>query len=118
MGDLTGNLSRHEFACKCGCGFDTADVELVQIIQEVCFFFESSVIINSGCRCASHNKNEGGGVNSQHLKGRAADCVFIKALPIEVYEYLTEQYPDKLGIGLYSSFIHIDTRTGCARWDG
>ena len=41
MGDLTSNLSRHEFACECGCGFDTVDFELVTVIQKACNHFEA-----------------------------------------------------------------------------
>lgn len=119
MGDLTKNLSRHEFACKCGCGYDTADTETVQVIQEVCDEFDCSVIINSGCRCAEHNEAVGGAKSSQHLKGRAADCNFIGVSPSAVYFFLESNYPDRFGFGRYSSFVHIDTRSnGPARWDG
>ena len=31
MGDLTKNISRYEIACKCGCGFDTIDIEVVRM---------------------------------------------------------------------------------------
>ena len=35
MGDLSENFSRHEFACKCGCGNDTVDAELIRVLQSV-----------------------------------------------------------------------------------
>lgn len=116
MGDLSDNLSRHEFACKCGCGFDTVDVKTLDVIQRVCDYFRTSVIITSGCRCVEHNVAVGGSKNSQHVKARAGDCKFKNTTPEEVYEYLDEKYPDSLGLGLYNTFIHIDTRTGKARW--
>lgn len=100
MGNLTNNLSRHEFACKCGCGFDSIDYETVKIIQETCDHFDSRVTINSGCRCKRHNQMVGGGEKSQHLLGRAGDCRFWEVTPTEVYAYLNAKYPDRYGLGL------------------
>lgn len=117
MGDLTKNLSRHEFACKCGCGFDTVDVETVGVIQAVCDHFSCKVTITSGCRCPDHNKKVGGAKRSQHLRGRAADCKFSLVEPEAVDHYLCESFGGKYGFGLYKTFNHIDTRSGPeARW--
>jgi len=118
MGDITKNLSRSEFACKCGCGLDTVDVETVAVIQDVCDHFGCRVLINSGCRCVDHNLAVGGFPLSQHPKCRAGDCEFLGVDTGEVYDYLCEKYPGKYGFGVYKSFNHIDTRTdGPARWD-
>lgn len=118
MGDLTKNLSRHEFACKCGCGFDTVDVETLEVIQSVCDHFNCKVLITSGCRCEAHNAEVGGSKNSQHLLGRAADCKFSLIDPEGVFHYLNERYKTRHGFGLYETFNHIDTRSnGPARWD-
>jgi len=121
MGNLTKNLSRSEFKCSCGCGFDTVDVDTVRVIQEVCDHFDCSVRVTSGCRCAAHNASVGGTKNSQHLRGRAADCQFIyDGSPIDpetIYQYLISEYDREYGFGLYSTFNHIDTRSGKpARW--
>ncbi len=120
MGNLSLNLSRHEFACKCGCGCDTVDFELVKVIQDVCDNFNCSVTITSGHRCFMYNKTPevGSNDNSQHPQGRAADCIFKYTTPLEVYNYLCEKYKDRLGLGLYNTFNHIDTRSGVARWSG
>jgi uncharacterized protein YcbK (DUF882 family) len=120
MGDLSTNLSRHEFACKCknDCGFDTVDKETVKVIQHVCDHFGVKVTISSGCRCAAHNKAVGGSKNSQHVKARAADCMFNGLRPFDVHTFLCEKYPGKYGFGVYNTFNHIDTRSnGPARWD-
>lgn len=116
MGDLTNNLSRWEFACRCGCGFNTVDVELVDVLQDVCNNFECRVFISSGCRCLDHNEEIGGTDASQHTRARAADCSFSGVSSSKIYEYLDDKYSDSLGLGLYSTFTHIDTRTGKARW--
>ena len=117
MGDLTKNLSRHEFACKCECGFDTVDYELVNVLQSLRDDLGASVGINSGCRCEKHNKAIGGGLNSQHLYGRAADIVINGVSPDEVQKYFLKKYQSKYGIGRYDTFTHIDTRGGKGRWD-
>jgi len=118
MARLTKNFKREEFSCKCGCGYNTADFDLVNICQEIADHFEDVVNITSGCRCHGHNKAVGGSANSQHLLGRAADLKLKHTDPEEVQEYLTSQYPDSLGIGKYNTFTHIDTRDDIARWEG
>lgn len=115
---LSVHFSRPEFACKCGCGFDTVDAELVDALEDVRMHFMAPVVINSACRCLEHNESVGGAKNSQHTKGRAADIVVKGATPAEVYEYLNKKYANEYGIGKYNSFTHIDTRSGVsARWD-
>lgn len=114
MGDLSENFNRSEFACKCGCGSDTIDAELIRILQDVRDKF-GPIKINSGVRCVEHNKNEGGTKTSQHLKGRAADIVPLEASIPDVWNYINSNYPDT-GLGLYSSFIHVDSRGHKARW--
>ena len=69
MGDLTNNLSRYEFACQCGCGFNAADKELVEVMQEARDALANEVnqdlkiIVTSGNRCKEHNEAEGGAEN-------------------------------------------------------
>ena len=109
-------FTRKEFACKCGCGFDTIDYELLIVLDDIRKFFNKPVIINSSCRCEEHNRNIGGSPNSQHTKGRAADIVIKDITPKQTYTYLIAKYPDKYGIGLYDTFTHIDTRGFKARW--
>ena len=117
MGDLSKNFSRHEFECGCGCVSDTVDAELLEVLQDIRHHFDRSIKITSSNRCEAHNKAVGGGIRSQHLKGRAADIKVGYTNPYDVQEYLLKKYPDKYGIGRYERFTHIDTRTGKARWD-
>ena len=121
MGDITANLSRHEFACKCGCGCNSMDIETVWVVQDVCDHFRCSVEITSAHRCFTYNRTPEVGSNdeSQHPQGRAMDCKFENQNPVEVHLYLCAKYPDKFGFGKYNTFNHIDTRSnGPARWDG
>lgn len=117
MGDLTKNFSRHEFACKCGCGFDTVDFELLTILQELRDHFGAPVIINSANRCKEDNLRVGGADNSQHLRGRAVDFVVEDVEPHRVQDYLIRQHSGRFGVGYGVTFTHFDTRTvGPARW--
>ena len=116
MGDISKHFSRYEFACKCGCGYDTVDAELITVLEDVRAYYDRPVTINSGCRCEKHNGNIGGGKKSQHLTGRAAD-IRVKGIdPAVVYRYLELKYIGKYGIGGYREFTHIDTRRKKARW--
>lgn len=125
---LSRHFSREEFACECGCGFDTADIELVQVLEHVRLKYGKPVIITSGCRCVEHNEKVQKSANpnyfpysskSYHMQGRAADFVVEGVNPIEVYEWLNRSYPYRYGLGMYSGWCHLDTRTdGPARWHG
>lgn len=119
MGDISEHFSRSEFACKCGCGQDTVDAELLDVLERVRKHWGKSITINSGNRCKAYNKVIGGSKNSQHVKSRAADIVVEDMLPFHVYKLLDIWYPDKYGMGSYDTFTHIDTRTNKrARWKG
>ena len=114
-------FDRSEFACQCGCKFDTVDAELLNALTYIREHFNKPVRINSGCRCLKHNAAVGGAMpnadgvgGSQHLYGRAADITVDDVDAAEVYA-LAEQM-EVGGLGDYSRFTHLDTRTGFARW--
>lgn len=124
MGNISKNLSRSEFACQCGCGFEACDIVLIAVIQESCDYFADKlgiekvvVHINSGCRCDSHNAAEGGSKGSKHKLGIAADYRIDGVSADDVATYLETKYPDKFGIGRYNGRTHLDVRSGKARWD-
>lgn len=117
MGDLTRNLSRSEFECKCGCGFAAADHALVEILQEVRDRFEVTykqakpLVITSACRCPQHNQAVGGAKKSKHMLGIAADFLLIGVDPSEIYDHLSNAFPDKYGVILYPGWVHLDMRS-------
>lgn len=116
MGNVSAHFSRWEFACRCGCSFDSISSELITVLEDVRRHFNAPVTINSGCRCATYNKKVGGVQNSQHVQGIAADIVVQDASPDAVASYLEARHPD-CGIGRYNTFTHIDVRGYAARWD-
>lgn len=119
MGDLSKDFSRKEFASSDGSGHDTVDAFLLEVLQDVRNHFAVPVTITSGHRSRELNSKVGGSINSQHLFGRAADFKVRGIPPAMVYKWLDETYGDTISLGLYDSWVHVDTRTdGGKRWVG
>lgn len=111
---LSANFKVKEFACKDGSDKVLIDTELVDLLQKIRNHFNKSVKITSGFRTTTHNKKVGGTKNSYHLVGMASDIQVSGVHPI-----LVAMYSEKLnagGIGVYSNFVHVDTRDKKSRW--
>ena len=100
---LSDNFSRTEFACKCGCGFDTVDSLTLEALESIRKHFNKPVTVTSGCRCLAHNKAVGGS------EGRAADIQVKGVEPSAVADYATSL---GFSVGRYDSFTHVDSRSG------
>ena len=119
---MSERLSPHflaaEFACN-HCG-KTAPKgvpdSLLRYLELLRAEYDSPVIINSGYRCPTHNRNVGGATHSRHLEGDAADVVVRGVDPTNVYAFLNEEVGDAGGVGRYNSFTHVDVRGYRARW--
>lgn len=115
--NISPHFKRNEFKCKCGkCKFEAVDHELLVVLEDLRIWFDEAVSINSAIRCETHNKAVGGAENSMHLHGIAADIVVKDITSEEVYRYLDTKYPNKYGVGLYPSWVHIDVRSDKVRW--
>src|SRR4030043_1144784 len=101
MQQLSEHFKRSEFSCRCGCGFDVVDAELLHVLQVIRYFFNQPVGVVSGARCSNHNASVGGAPSSQHLIGKVADIKLSSISPARVADFLTWAYPDKYGIGRY-----------------
>ena len=108
------NFKVKEFACHDGTDEILIDGRLVRYLQRERDLYGSTTI-NSGYRTPEYNKKVGGVANSQHVYGKASDTVCKNGSPLEVA--MTAEAMGMGGIGLYSSFTHIDTRDGKSRWD-
>ena len=119
MTDISKNFSRNEFACPCGCGFNTVDAELLSVLQnEIRNYYGQPITILSGCRCFQHNLSTPGAArNSLHIEAKATDIQIPGVSPRAIYHYLNKRFPTKYGLGLYSNRIHIDVRPFPARWN-
>lgn len=115
---LSKNFKVKEFACKDGSDPIFVDNELVEVLQKIRDHFGKAVTINSGFRTATYNKKVGGATYSQHLYGKAADIKISGVAPKKVAEFAETLLPNKGGIGIYSTFTHIDVRAVKSRWKG
>ena len=113
---LAPNFKVREFACKDGADIVPVSLELVRVLQEARDHFGVPITINSAYRTPDYNKKVGGAVNSQHMRGTAADITIKGVSPDRVYAYFCEKYPNLYGIGKYPTFTHIDVRDTKARW--
>ena len=74
---LSDHFNVQEFKCKCGKSHNIlVSEELVTKLEELYSFLNcSKIIVNSGYRCSTHDKNVGGSGSGQHVNGTAADIV-------------------------------------------
>lgn len=100
-----------EFACKDGSQVVFIDDYLVSILDILRNQVGKPVYINSGYRTPTRNKAVGGGKYSYHMRGMAADIRVNGMTAKEIANKLNAIIPDECGIIVYSTWVHIDTRT-------
>lgn len=113
---LTKDSKASDFHCTCGCGEGELDPTFMsQLLRFLEFTDRGFITITSGYRCEAHNKAIGGETFSFHLRGRAADIL----TPTIQFKTLALDAANKAGfhgIGLGSTFTHVDNREIPARW--
>ena len=75
---ITAHFAVNEFRCKCGGNHDTKlDSDLADKLEKLHKALNcSKIIINSGYRCATHDRNVGGfGNRSTRLRNVCRYCV-------------------------------------------
>ena len=123
MTKLTENFNLSEFECKCGCVMPefvkknvTELAENLQVLRDAV----GRLDLTNAYRCKEHNADVGGSVNSQHLKGKAADIKSKTLNPKDMattVDDLMKSEKFKLGgVGIYNTFTHVDIRGSRARW--
>ena len=91
----------------------------VELLEPIRSLFKVPVQINSGYRCPELNAAVGGSVNSQHVRGEAADMVIrgyeSEAQEVEAVKKILKELPDlKFGQMLVEfGCIHISLGTKC-----
>lgn len=115
---LSTNFTAKEFACQDGSDPIIVSDALVELLQKIRTYFGKAVTISSGYRNASHNTTVGGATYSGHQYGIAADIVVSGVTPTTVAKYVETLIPNSGGIGIYSSFTHVDVRDTKSRWNG
>ena len=115
---LSTNFKVKEFACTDGSDPIFVAPELVTVLQKIRNHFGKAVTITSAYRTPTKNKAVGGATYSQHQYGTAADIKVKGVTPKKVAQYAEKILPNKGGIGVYSTFTHIDVRKTRSRWNG
>ena len=115
---LSTNFRVREFSCKDGTDPIFIDSELVSVLQKIRSHFGKPVTITSAYRTPHHNEKEGGTLYSQHIYGKAADIKVSGVAPKKVAQYAETLLKNYGGIGIYSTFTHIDVRSTKSRWQG
>lgn len=111
---LSNNFKVKEFKCKDGYDTILIDLTLVNYLQKIRDYFNKPVIINSAYRTTAYNAKVGGATKSKHLYGMACDIKINGVAPKVIAAYA--ETLGILGIGLYDSFVHVDTRTTKSFW--
>ena len=128
MGDLSEHFDRSEFRCRgeCCCGGAAPVSErLIEALEGLRGLAEGRyghgairIVVNSGFRCRTYNREVGGGDLSYHMLGMAADVVPRGCSVLELASLAehVEGFSDG-GLGVYCGFLHLDVRRdGPARW--
>ena len=113
---IATNFKAREFDCQgAGCCTTTLiDEKLVDYLQQIRTHFGKPVYLTA-YRCQKHNAaTPNAASNSYHIYGRAADFHIDGVKPDEIAKY-AESIGVK-GIGLYDTFVHIDTRETKSFW--
>ncbi|MBQ3585204.1 MAG: hypothetical protein II964_00690 [Synergistaceae bacterium] len=116
MASDTEHFKVSEFVCKCGCGFGRKEGDLDQRLIDMAETIRQAVgvpvRVNSGCRCAKHNRAVGGVKGSKHMLGKAADlsCSLGAAKLFQTVKklYAEGKLPALDFCKEYKSWIHID----------
>lgn len=113
---ISTNFRAREFDCqgKGCCTTTLIDEKLVEYLQQIRDHFGKPVYLTA-YRCKTHNaRTPNAATNSRHIYGQAADFHIDGVTPEEIAKY-AESIGVK-GIGLYDTFVHIDTRESKSFW--
>lgn len=122
---LSPHFNVKEFKCKCGGSHDILiSDELVDKLEKLYAKLNcSKIIITSGYRCATYDKNVGGSGTGQHTKGNAADtcCYGQDGQPISSKIVCCAAqdigFSGIANITTAYQYTHVDVRSG-SKWYG
>jgi zinc D-Ala-D-Ala carboxypeptidase len=99
-------FTQNEFVCKCGCGKNDINFDLVKKLEYIRETLDRPMVIHSGCRCETYNKLVGGKTDSAHMEGNAADVGIDGG--VMRYAFLLLAMKIFKRVGVYGTFCHVD----------
>jgi len=94
-------------------------VPTLRILDDLREVLGAPITLNSTYRALPYNRSIGSSDGSQHVRFRAVDFKAAGYTPHEVFQILIQwRNAGKFvgGLGLYASFVHIDTRSNNSTW--
>jgi len=122
---LSAHFNVREFGCGCGgTHYILISSELIDKLEQLHAAFHcSKIIVTSGYRCPTHDKNVGGTGSGQHTKGTAADiCCYAQDGSIISSKLVCCAAQDIGFTGIANidssyQYTHVDVRTS-GKWYG
>ncbi|NRA62953.1 MAG: hypothetical protein HRU19_00635 [Pseudobacteriovorax sp.] len=114
----TEHFKLDEIRCPCDKCKPMVNQEHLIRVQSLRYEFGKPMIVNSWHRCKQYNKTlPGSSDNSEHIKGNATDFRLWHYSMSEQFELLllAFKYGFK-GIGIYSGYLHLDSRSKPSYW--
>ena len=107
-------FTEREFRCRCCGGLPPDAQENIRALVEAVLDparerYGGPVTVNSGYRCAKHNREVGGVSASQHLRGEAADIVPVNSEKLKVKSDLERLKQIIIENGRYDQLIDYGT---------
>lgn len=97
-------------------------VPTLKIVDQLRSHFGRSIVLLSSYRSPAYNRAIGDAApKSMHMQFRALDIAVAGKAPRQVFDVLSAWRAAgkfKGGLGLYNSFVHVDTRGSNATWGG
>lgn len=141
---ITPHFRRDELWCPCGCGMLPFRGAVLELEHARSVLGDVPVFVNSAARCPDYNATlrfcpdcdmsvrkwecprcgrptrQRSAVNSMHTYGKAFDIVAKGWKPSDVFRAVRAQVKAfRLGgMGLYRTFVHLDTGPGPRQWTG
>ncbi len=120
---LSKNFKAGEFAKSGTKTFAKAriDPELVKCLQAIRDHVDRPVVITSGYRSDAYNRAIYQRMGkkptlSRHISGQAADIKIAGMSGLDIAKAALEAYGPDIGVGIGSTYAHIDVRGKYARW--
>ncbi len=106
--ELAPHLTYTEIACPC-CGLGFCTMDLLLAWTSLRLLVDSPILVFSGFRCASRNREVNGSPTTKHLSGKALDISVVSLEPSdELWTMILRS--GFTGIGRGVRLLHVDVR--------